>query len=120
MARSKPLAMHLLHIAGKTEDGRAVYHCLRHCNRIRLKFWFTLKPAGVSGESRNDMRWQFDARELPAKYQPTAKKENLDAGRFPTGTQPIDWVMAALNDRWEPPEIPRMYDLAADLEAATS
>lgn len=106
MARSKPLAMHLLHVAGKTEDGRDVYHCLRHCNRIRREFWFTLKPAGVSGESRNDMRWQFDARELLSKYR--------DAG-----TQPICWVLAALNDGWEPAdEPPRKHDLAADLEAA--
>jgi hypothetical protein len=108
MAKSKPLAMHLSHIAGKTEDGRDVYHCLRWCKRIRREFWFTLMPAGVSGESRNDSRWQFDARELPTKYLPDVQKSNLDVSEFWLGTTPIDWVLAALNDGWESPDEPRI------------
>lgn len=104
MARSKPLAMHLLNVAGKTEDGRNVYHCLRWCNRVRREFLFTLKPAGVSGERRGVMRWQFDARELPSKYR--------DAR-----TDPICWVLSALNDGWEPADEPkRKYVLPADIE----
>lgn len=117
MAKTKPLAMHERNVAGKTKDGRDVYHCLRWCNRIQREFWFTLKPAGVSGESRGDMRWQFDARDLPAKYLPDASKKDLDVGRYPPGTRPVDWVMAALNDGWEPPLRPPVPDLAADLDA---
>jgi hypothetical protein len=118
MGKNNPLALHQRNFAGKTADGRDVYHCLRWCNRIQREFWFTLKPGGVSGESRGDMRWQFDARKLPEKYLPDASQQDLDVGRYPPGTRPIDWVMAALNDGWEPPLHPPVFDLAADLDNA--
>jgi hypothetical protein len=101
--KCKPMAMHLMHIAGTTSDGRTLYHCLRWCNRIRQEFWFTLKPAAVSGESRGDMRWQFDARDLPKKYLPDVSKNDLDVGKYPEDTKPVDWALSALNDGWEPP-----------------
>lgn len=106
MRANKQTAMHLLHVAGKTQDGRNVYHCLRCCNKVRREFWFTLKPAAVTGESRSDGRWQFDVRDLPEKYR---------GG----GNAPICWALRALNDGWEPPvERPRAGWPAGDLSAA--
>lgn len=81
----KPAAAkkHIARVVGE----RTVYHTLRWCNRIHRQYWFTMDPAAVDGEKREDMQNHFDARALPEQYQ--------------VGDIPLDWIELALLDGFE-------------------
>jgi hypothetical protein len=89
-------------IAGKTQDGRTVYHCLRWCNRITREFCFTLDPKGITEESRGTFDLTFDARDLPDRFLPDVGAKALAVGKYPADHPPIKWVLAALNDGHNP------------------
>jgi len=91
------------YIAGRTNDGRAVFFTLRHCNRIVRQFLFTLDPKAIDGESRFDLLKHIDARDVPDQFLPACSRDELAIGRYTEDTEPVDWLINALNAGWEPP-----------------
>jgi hypothetical protein len=98
----KPIKNPEQYIAGKTADGRIVYHCLRWCNRILREFAFTLDPVAINGESRDELAGQIDARDVPKEFISEERSGQLGYQKYLPGKEPIDWVLAALNNGWEP------------------
>jgi hypothetical protein len=90
-------------IAGRTADGRTIYHTLRWCNSVVRQFNFTLSTEGINGEARYELSQHIDVRDVPEEFLPLDLHNGMATGRWDEKGPPVQWLINALNTGWTPP-----------------